>query len=60
MRNNGNIVVIPDPDEEDNGDIVQNCEEIFINNRRYQVPERTIRLDFWTRIGNVGRSRRVR
>lgn len=29
-------------------------ENMFINGKRYKVPERIIRLDFWTKLGIKG------
>ncbi|GFZ50835.1 hypothetical protein JCM24511_08593 [Saitozyma sp. JCM 24511] len=45
--NNGNIVVIPD--EEPRPRLAY--EDMVINKRKYRVPERIIRLDFWDKIG---------
>ncbi|KAI0316797.1 hypothetical protein OF83DRAFT_1059805 [Amylostereum chailletii] len=51
-RNNGNIEV-----SEPQGSVtVANVpvDEVFINGRRYRVPERIIKLDFWNKITNAG------
>ncbi|KZV60897.1 hypothetical protein PENSPDRAFT_321742 [Peniophora sp. CONT] len=50
QTNNGNIEVI----EEDSimADRVQ-TDEVWINGKRYRIPERIIKLDFWNRLNNV-------
>jgi hypothetical protein len=45
--NNGNIVVIPDAEPRPR----LAYEDMVINKRKYRVPERIIRLDFWDKIG---------
>ena len=47
QHNNGNITVIPD--EELRQRIV--FEDMTINKRKYRVPEKVIRLDFWDKLG---------
>lgn len=46
QRNNGNILVLP---EEERERLVY--EDMIINKRKYRVPERVIRLDFWEKLG---------
>ena len=45
--NNGNIIVIPD---EEARPLIE-CEDMIINRRKYRVPEKIIRLDFWEKLG---------
>lgn len=52
QSNNGNIEII-EPEATAAHDKVV-VEEVFINGRRYRVPERVIKLDFWNKI-NVDR-----
>ena len=47
QRNNGNISVVPD---EELRPAIE-FEEMIINKRRYRVPEKIIRLDFWDKLG---------
>jgi hypothetical protein len=51
-HNNGNIVVIPDDDAPSSK---LDVDEVVINSRKYRVPEKTIRLDFWSKLGFGGR-----
>jgi hypothetical protein len=46
QRNNGNIVIVPDEDREQ-----LEYEDMIINKRRYRVPEKIIKLDFWAKLG---------
>lgn len=46
QRNNGNIVIVPDEDREQ-----LEYEDMIINKRRYRVPEKIIKLDFWEKLG---------
>jgi hypothetical protein len=48
QHNNGNIVVLPD---EDAPSSKLDVNEVVINSRKYRVPEKTIRLDFWSKLG---------
>lgn len=52
QRNNGNIIILP---EEERERIIS--EDMIINKRKYRVPERVIRLDFWDKLG-LGRGKR--
>jgi hypothetical protein len=47
MPNNGNITVISDDEERPPIEY----EDLIINRKRYRVPERVIRLDFWEKLG---------
>ena len=47
QKNNGNITVLPD--EEGRSNI--GYEDMIINRRKYRVPEKIIRLDFWQKLG---------
>ena len=47
MPNNGNITVISDDEERPPIEY----EDLIINRKRYRVPERVIRLDFWVMLG---------
>lgn len=51
-HNNGNIIVLPDDDTPSSK---LDVDEIVINSRKYRVPEKTIRLDFWSKLGLGGR-----
>jgi len=44
MKNNGNVEIIPSA--EDLAKETVPYEDIYINNRRYMIPEKVIRLDF--------------
>ncbi len=44
MKNNGNIEIIPSA--EDLAKETMPYEDVYINNRRYMIPEKIIRLDF--------------
>lgn len=46
-RNNGNILVVPDEEARP----VIEFEDLIINKKRYRVPEKVIRLDFWEKLG---------
>ncbi|ORY35491.1 hypothetical protein BCR39DRAFT_460802 [Naematelia encephala] len=46
LPNNGNIVIIP----EDGAKPQLECEDMIINKRKYRVPERIIRLNFWAKV----------
>lgn len=52
QRNNGNIEVVQSDylNAEEQKVLV---DEVTINGRRYKVPERVIRLDFWNRINGI-------
>jgi hypothetical protein len=52
QRNNGNVEVVQSDylTAEEQKVLV---DEITINGRRYRIPERVIRLDFWNRINGV-------
>ncbi len=45
-RNNGNIEIIGDEERKP-----VHFESVFINSKRYKVPEKVIHLDFWAKIG---------
>lgn len=45
--NNGNITVVPD----ENAKQIFDFEDMIINKRKYRVPEKIIRLDFWDKLG---------
>jgi hypothetical protein len=47
MRNNGNITVVPDPEARE----LMDYEDMIINKKKYRVPEKIIRLDFWDKLG---------
>lgn len=47
MRNNGNITVIADPEARE----LMDYEDMIINKKKYRVPEKIIRLDFWDKLG---------
>lgn len=47
MPNNGDIIIIPRPDE---GRSADGYDEVVLNRIRYQVPEDTIVTDFWARL----------
>ena len=46
-RNNGNITVLPDEEAQ----AIIEFEDLIINKRKYRVPEKIIRLDFWEKLG---------
>lgn len=52
QRNNGNVEVVQSDylTAEEQKVLV---DEVTINGRRYRIPERVIRLDFWNRINGV-------
>jgi len=45
--NNGNITIVPD----ENAKQMFDFEDMIINKRKYRVPEKIIRLDFWDKLG---------
>jgi len=45
--NNGNIWVVPDGEARP----IIEFEDLIINKRKYRVPEKIIRLDFWEKLG---------
>lgn len=47
QRNNGNIEVVPSADYAFSSGGKELYEEVWINARKYMIPEKTIRLDFW-------------
>ncbi|KAK4685413.1 hypothetical protein P7C73_g4737, partial [Tremellales sp. Uapishka_1] len=47
QRNNGNIVILPDEEAK----AQMEYEDMVINSKKYRVPERIIRLDFWEKLG---------
>jgi hypothetical protein len=47
-RNNGNIEII---DEDTRQRLA--AESVYINGKRYRVPEKVIQVDFWTKIGQM-------
>jgi hypothetical protein len=51
QSNNGNIQVIPDESHRAR----MRYDEFLINRKKYRVPERIIRLDFWAKMG-LGKS----
>ena len=48
--NNGNIEILED--DSTIADRVQ-TDEVWINGKRYRIPERIIKLDFWNKLNNV-------
>ena len=50
MANNGNVEIIED--DSTLADRVQ-TDEVWINGKRYRIPERIIKLDFWNKLNNV-------
>ena len=50
MTNNGNVEIIED--DSTLADRVQ-TDEVWINGKRYRIPERIIKLDFWNKLNNV-------
>lgn len=49
--NNGNIVVMPDEEEDESRRYPPlKYEDMVINRRKYRVPEKIIKLDFWSKI----------
>ncbi|KAK6910768.1 hypothetical protein I203_104800 [Kwoniella mangroviensis CBS 8507] len=50
--NNGNIVVIPEPDPPKGPPL--DYEDLVINRKKFRVPERIIRLDFWEKVQKNG------
>lgn len=55
VSNNGNIEVVPSA-EEMTVDSERKYEEIWINSKKYMIPERSIRLDF---LDKVARKRSI-
>jgi hypothetical protein len=51
--NSGNIIILP----ERKSDPVP-CEDLIINKRKYRVPEKLIRLDFWNKLHRIKNTRR--
>lgn len=49
--NNGNIEVIQ-PQSSASAQNKVAVDEVLINGRRYRVPERVIKLDFWSKISS--------
>jgi hypothetical protein len=49
--NNGNITVIPDEPVKP----VLEYEDLIINRKKFRVPEKIIRLDFWSKLGFAGK-----
>jgi hypothetical protein len=47
VANNGNVIVMPE--EEARSEV--EYEDLIINRKRYRVPEKIIRLDFWDKLG---------
>ena len=47
MPNNGNILIAA----EGSGEAEMDYDDMIINKRRYRVPEKIIRLDFWDKLG---------
>ncbi|KAK8854692.1 hypothetical protein IAR55_003431 [Kwoniella newhampshirensis] len=47
-RNNGNIQIVADPEESRLPDL--EYEDMVINRKKFRVPERVIKLDFWDKI----------
>ncbi|WRT68508.1 uncharacterized protein IL334_005484 [Kwoniella shivajii] len=50
--NNGNIVIVPEP-EPPKGPMLD-YEDLIINRKKFRVPERIIRLDFWEKVMQKG------
>ncbi|ORX38375.1 hypothetical protein BD324DRAFT_578261 [Kockovaella imperatae] len=48
--NNGNITILPDDQRKETFDY----EDMIINKRKYRVPEKIIKLDFWNKIRQRG------
>ncbi len=49
-RNNGNIEII---DQDTRQRLA--CESLYINGKRYRVPEKVVQVDFWTKIGKLAK-----
>ena len=45
--NNGNITVVSDDEDKESVEY----EDLIINRKKYRVPEKIIRLDFWEKLG---------
>jgi hypothetical protein len=52
QRNNGNVEVVQSDYLTAEEQKVL-ADEVMINGRRYRIPERVIRLDFWNRINGI-------
>jgi hypothetical protein len=51
VLNNGNIEVLESGDASYKDKVL--VDEVFINGRKYRVPERIIKLDFWNKLNNI-------
>ena len=49
--NNGNITVVPDEPVQP----VMEYEDLIINRKKFRVPEKIIKLDFWSKLGFAGK-----
>jgi hypothetical protein len=49
--NNGNIVVVPDEPIKP----IMEYEDLIINRKKFRVPEKIIKLDFWSKLGFAGK-----
>jgi hypothetical protein len=49
--NNGNITVVPDEPVRP----VMEYEDLIINRKKFRVPEKIIKLDFWSKLGFAGK-----
>lgn len=49
--NNGNIIVLPDEPVRP----IMQFEDLIINRKKFRVPEKIIKLDFWSKLGYAGK-----
>jgi hypothetical protein len=47
IANNGNITIVPDEPVRP----LLEYEDLFINRKKFRVPEKVIKLDFWAKLG---------
>jgi hypothetical protein len=47
IANNGNITIVPDEPVRP----LLEYEDLFINRKKFWVPEKVIKLDFWAKLG---------
>ncbi|WWC90591.1 uncharacterized protein L201_005527 [Kwoniella dendrophila CBS 6074] len=50
--NNGNITIIPEPETPTLKGPALDYEDLIINRKKFRVPEKIIRLDFWEKVKN--------
>jgi hypothetical protein len=48
--NNGNIIIVPDEPVHP----VMQYEDLIINRKKFRIPEKVIKLDFWAKLGYAG------